>query len=787
MGATSDEARGDPGANDLRPPTEAVRRQLARIVGSPAFRDASQLTSFLTFVVEATLGGGGDRLKAYTIATQALGRSASFDPLTDPIVRVEAGRLRQALGRYYSGEGRYDPIVVALPRGNYVPDFRLRGSREAAHAAAAADRDSVLLNEALLRLVDLCQLIPDLVQPARVSAERGRSNFESSASDAAPIDAVRLLGPWSGNQDGAAAADGDPPPAAEAGARAETAIRLIAMLDKLSAQLLASRDFKSAVETVLDATIKLHGADFGNVQLLDEQTHELVIYAQRGFGPRFLETFARVSAQDTCACARALRLRKPIVVADVRTDPGFANVLDVVAEAGYRAVQSTPLITGSGKLVGVASTHFARPHRPSTLDMLITRFYGRLAADLLERLAHGETGVAADSDQRSAATADARAENGFRLIATLDELSARLLAARDFNSAVETILDAAIKLHGADFGTVQLLDEPTGELVIYAQRGFGPQVLQSGPRISLRENWACARSLRLRKPIIVADVRTDPHFAEMRDVAAAAGYRAVQSTPLIGGSGKPVGVVSTYFARPHRPSKLDMLMMRFYGRLAADLLERLPRGGSGSAAAEPQVASPGGLTPSPASDPPSTEAASRLLDALQVQLRGATDLPSVAEAILAGIVGLHKSDFGSVQLLDEQSGELVIVAQHGFHPDLVRPFLRIAARPDHYLSGRAVWSRAPVIVNDAFAAVEFPVLRASAAATGYRAVQATPMITNEGRLVGVLATHFTRVNATERLDMAMTQLYARLAANALVQLLPPPRRGISLEWSIRAA
>jgi GAF domain-containing protein len=362
-----------------------------------------------------------------------------------------------------------------------------------------------------------------------------------------------------------------------------------------------------------------------------------------------------------------------------------------------------------------------------------------------------------------------------------------LLASRDFRSAVETILDAAVKLHGADFGTVQLLDEPTRELVIYAQRGFGPRVLQSGPRISLQDNWACARSLRLRKPIVVADVRTDPGFAKMLDAVAKAGYRAVQSTPLISGSGKPIGVVSTYFARPHRPSKLDMLMTRFYGRLAADLLERLAQSGTSPAGAESQAASPSGAAPSPASGPLLvSEAAFRTLDVLQGQLRRAANLQSAVEMILEGIVHLHNSDRGSVQLFDEQSDELIIVAQHGFRTNQLRPFLRIAAAP-RYLSGRAIHSRVPVVIDDAFAAVEFPFLRASATASGYRAVQATPMITSEGRLVGVIATHFVRAHACSRLDMPMTQFFARLAANALVQLLPPPGRGLSLERSTRAA
>lgn len=105
---------------------EEVRAALRRVTTSAAFGKAPQLSNFLRYVVEAVLAGKAEFLKGYTIATEALRRDASFDPQTDPIVRVEAGRLRAALGRYYEQEGRRDPVVIELPRGSYVPTIRER-------------------------------------------------------------------------------------------------------------------------------------------------------------------------------------------------------------------------------------------------------------------------------------------------------------------------------------------------------------------------------------------------------------------------------------------------------------------------------------------------------------------------------------------------------------------------------------------------------------------------------------------------------------------------------------
>jgi hypothetical protein len=112
---------------DATAPNRAdILASLDRVLASPGFRASPRLSSFLRFVVEETVAGRGNRIKGYTVAVVALGRSESFDPQTDPIVRVEAGRLRRALERYYAGPGSDDEIVITLPRGSYIPSFGRR-------------------------------------------------------------------------------------------------------------------------------------------------------------------------------------------------------------------------------------------------------------------------------------------------------------------------------------------------------------------------------------------------------------------------------------------------------------------------------------------------------------------------------------------------------------------------------------------------------------------------------------------------------------------------------------
>jgi TolB-like protein len=123
-----------------RPSAQEIRAAIERVVASEVMRSSPQLTAFLRFVVEAVLEGNSDRIKGYVIAVEVLKRGTQFNPQIDPIVRVEATRLRRTLERYYAGEGAEDPIVIALPRGTYVPTFTRRAARAegAARAAEAA-------------------------------------------------------------------------------------------------------------------------------------------------------------------------------------------------------------------------------------------------------------------------------------------------------------------------------------------------------------------------------------------------------------------------------------------------------------------------------------------------------------------------------------------------------------------------------------------------------------------------------------------------------------------------
>ncbi len=135
------------------PSDEDISDALSRVLNSGIFGAAPRLSAFLRFIVERSLAGEGARIKGYTIGVEALGREPSFDPQIDPIVRVEARRLRQRLARYYACEGFDDPVLIELPNGCYVPRFSWRD--EAAPLATPASGEAP--NALFRRVIELCR------------------------------------------------------------------------------------------------------------------------------------------------------------------------------------------------------------------------------------------------------------------------------------------------------------------------------------------------------------------------------------------------------------------------------------------------------------------------------------------------------------------------------------------------------------------------------------------------------------------------------------------------------
>lgn len=122
---------------------ESVLAQLERILSSREFDASERNRRFLRYVIDETLSGRADRIKAYSVATSVFDRDMSFDPQTDPIIRIEASRLRRSLERYYLTAGRADPVQITIPKGSYVPRFDSPQVESALSATPSAGSEPV--------------------------------------------------------------------------------------------------------------------------------------------------------------------------------------------------------------------------------------------------------------------------------------------------------------------------------------------------------------------------------------------------------------------------------------------------------------------------------------------------------------------------------------------------------------------------------------------------------------------------------------------------------------------
>jgi len=132
-------------------------------------------------------------------------------------------------------------------------------------------------------------------------------------------------------------------------------------------------------------------------------------------------------------------------------------------------------------------------------------------------------------------------------------------------------LDGALSLAGADRGNIQILDPATRSLTITAQHGFSAEFLDYFAVVD-DDRSACGRAAREHAQTVIVDVSTDASFAPHRDIAAASGFRAVQSTPLVDRAGRLLGVVSTHYPHPYSPSERDLQLLRRYGEVVGQAM-----------------------------------------------------------------------------------------------------------------------------------------------------------------------------------------------------------------------
>lgn len=162
------------------------------------------------------------------------------------------------------------------------------------------------------------------------------------------------------------------------------------LLQRISTEMIRGDDIDALYEKIVDAAIAVMRSDFASMQVLcsgRDDEHELKLLAFRGLSPEAAKLWERVRADSGSACGAALRTGERVVVPDVNECDFMAGTEDLAMyrQTGIRAVQSTPLLSRTGAMVGMISTHWREPHEPSERELRLLDILARQAADLIDR------------------------------------------------------------------------------------------------------------------------------------------------------------------------------------------------------------------------------------------------------------------------------------------------------------------------------------------------------------------------------------------------------------------
>ena len=270
------------------------------------------------------------------------------------------------------------------------------------------------------------------------------------------------------------------------------------------------------------------------------------------------------AADGNAALAEALTRKVDLVLSDIMM-PGLDGFELLAALRKHPETSTLPVILLSAR---AGEDSRIEGLEAGADDYLVKPFASR---ELIARVrTHLDLSAARREREQSIRESESRLAAEAAALAKLNDAISRLWHMHNLQDGLEDMLASAIELLGADKGNVQLLDSSSGQMVTAAQSGFEQEFLD----FLESENTASGRARRTNERVIVEDVEADAGHESYRELARAAGYRAVQSTPLIGREGEMLGVLSTHWRQPRRLTEQDLRRLDLYARQACDFIER---------------------------------------------------------------------------------------------------------------------------------------------------------------------------------------------------------------------
>jgi PAS domain S-box-containing protein len=333
-------------------------------------------------------------------------------------------------------------------------------------------------------------------------------------------------------------------------------------LYQLSEQLHRATSLQETYDAAMEAIESALDCDRSAILLLDD-AGVMQFVAARGLSADYraaVTGHSPWSVGDTDPAA--------IAVADVENSDLEALLKSIVLREGIRATAFIPLVA-EGALIGKFMAYFREPHAFTPDDLSVSLVIARQLAYAVQRN-RMDMQLRAREAQLAEDLAAAR---------KLQELSIEMAGEADIDGLYDKLIDAAVAIMRADFGSMQQYYPhlgARGELKLLGHRGFPAEAAKFWAWVRADSSCTCGVAISRRARVIATDVEHTAFMAGTQDQAELlkAGIRAAQSTPLMSRGGELVGMITTHWSEPHEPSDRDLRLLDILARLAADLIER---------------------------------------------------------------------------------------------------------------------------------------------------------------------------------------------------------------------
>lgn len=358
--------------------------------------------------------------------------------------------------------------------------------------------------------------------------------------------------------------------------KAHVALELEVMnrLHDFSTRLLGTKNLAATLDEVLHAAIVMLGADRGDVQLFDAERGTLNLAAQQGFEAEFLERIKEISLQCDSISARVMVRGERVLLEDIREDLGYRSQLEACEVAGFLAVQSTPLISRDGRALGVLSTHFRQPCRPSDRELRMLDLYARHAADHIDMLQNQQDAREAAERERELLN---QARQRTQQLQCLTEASSAIASLSTVEEVLRATTERAREIVPAYQAATSLVgsSNSAGELQAASFKDAdwrGAEVPSIGDGLDalvLQSN----RALRLTGAELAVHPAAHPNYLNYGEPGQRPPLRGWLAVPLIGRDGHNLGLIQLSDRHVDEFSQSDEAMLVQLAQLASGALE----------------------------------------------------------------------------------------------------------------------------------------------------------------------------------------------------------------------